>query len=201
LIDILNNKSACAIDRVLMSDFGYIGEFVYEYRQRNALSLAALAEKASLSKSMLSQIENSKVNPTLPILDKLANAMEMSLADLIDPTSKPQKYRKQFIGDVKPTFSSDRSFLCFQLNKRSKYGCVRIDAFRFEKKGRRDSSGHGPRTVEYIYVEKGELHLEIGTQSFSISEGEIFEFQAGVPHSYVQSNGTLSSGLILMYYL
>ena len=184
-----------------MSDFSYIGDFIYDYRQNNGLSLAELAQKAALSKSMLSQIENAKVNPTLTVLDKVAKAMEMSIGDLVDPVAKPQKYIKQFVGDVKPTFSKDRSFLCFQLNKRSKYSCVRIDMFRFEKMGRHNSSGHGPRTIEYIYVEKGKLDVETAGKQVQLSEGEILEFQGSMPHSYIQGTKALASGLIILYHL
>ena len=59
-----------------------IGEKIQKLRKEKNLSLRALAEKAGISKSTLSDIENGNTNPTTNTLNKLAIALNVSLEDL-----------------------------------------------------------------------------------------------------------------------
>lgn len=50
-------------------------------RKQKNISISELAEKANISYSYLYQLENNrKVNPSLEILDKIANALEMDIS-------------------------------------------------------------------------------------------------------------------------
>lgn len=52
-------------------------------RLQKGLSQRKLADKANISQSMLSDIENNKVNPTIITLQKLAKALDIDIAELI----------------------------------------------------------------------------------------------------------------------
>ncbi|KHO39104.1 DNA-binding protein [Clostridium tetani] len=67
-----------------------IGEKIQKLRKEKNLSLRALAEKAGISKSTLSDIENGNTNPTTNTLNKLATALNVSLEDLFksEPITK-----------------------------------------------------------------------------------------------------------------
>lgn len=52
-----------------------IGEMFTEERQRQGLTVRQLAEKAGISPSQLSKIENGRVNPTIDIISAIANAL------------------------------------------------------------------------------------------------------------------------------
>jgi XRE family transcriptional regulator, master regulator for biofilm formation len=47
------------------------------------LTQSELAEKAGIAQSMLSAVENNKVNPSIKILKKIADALDVSINDLI----------------------------------------------------------------------------------------------------------------------
>ena len=51
-----------------------------------------LAKHSGVSRSMICNIEMGKTSPTLNVLAKLAEAMGVSLAELVDPVDKPQVY-------------------------------------------------------------------------------------------------------------
>lgn len=60
-----------------------IAKNIREIRTKKDFSLRSLAEKAKISKSTLSDIENEKTNPTITTLNKIADALEVPLDYLI----------------------------------------------------------------------------------------------------------------------
>lgn len=61
-----------------------IGKNIYELRKKRGLSLSALAEKAKISKSYLSNIErNLNKNPSIQVVEKISNVLEVDLKTLL----------------------------------------------------------------------------------------------------------------------
>lgn len=56
-----------------------IGAKVQEFRKARGMSLRELAAKVSLSPSMLSQVENNSVNPSINTLKNIAEALQVPL--------------------------------------------------------------------------------------------------------------------------
>jgi transcriptional regulator with XRE-family HTH domain len=52
---------------------------VYERRQELGLSQAELAERAGMTQPQLSRLEGGGVTPTIPLLERLADALEVDL--------------------------------------------------------------------------------------------------------------------------
>lgn len=61
-----------------------IGEKIAEYRRKNGLTLRDFAKQTNLSTALLSQLERSIGNPTLSILSTLAEAMGISVSELVE---------------------------------------------------------------------------------------------------------------------
>ena len=59
-----------------------------EERTRAGLSMSAVAERAGLSQQMVSYVEREIRNPTLMTLVRMADALEVNLADLIREAEK-----------------------------------------------------------------------------------------------------------------
>lgn len=60
-----------------------VGQTLASLRQARALSLDELSRQAGVSKSMLSQIERNQANPTVAVVWRLANALGVPMADLL----------------------------------------------------------------------------------------------------------------------
>ena len=65
-----------------------VGKNIKTLRKEKKLTLRSLAEKANISKSTLSDIENENTNPTVTTLNKIANALEVPLFLLTRKTVK-----------------------------------------------------------------------------------------------------------------
>jgi transcriptional regulator with XRE-family HTH domain len=61
-----------------------IGAVIRRERQARRLTMKALAERAALSEVYLSEIERGKKYPSAPVLEKLAEALDLAVSDLIE---------------------------------------------------------------------------------------------------------------------
>ncbi|CAI3194832.1 helix-turn-helix transcriptional regulator [Clostridium neonatale] len=72
-----------------------VGDKLRVLRKQNNLTLKELSEKTNLSISFISDIENKRRNPSIDNLKLLANALNVSVSDLLDEklyTPKANKF-------------------------------------------------------------------------------------------------------------
>lgn len=79
-----------------------VGGRVRALRQERQMTLPGLAEAAGLSKGLLSKMENSSdANPSLATLQKIAEALDVTLADLLD---RDKVTARRLIPDAPPSW-------------------------------------------------------------------------------------------------
>lgn len=61
-----------------------VGERIRRERERAGLSLAGLSELSGLSKAYLVKLESPAGNPSLDVLRRIADALDLTIADLVD---------------------------------------------------------------------------------------------------------------------
>jgi DNA-binding XRE family transcriptional regulator len=61
-----------------------LGERVSQLRQEQGLTLEQLAAASGVSRSMLSQIERGRANPTLAVTQRIAQTFGISIGELVD---------------------------------------------------------------------------------------------------------------------
>ncbi|MEJ2655153.1 MAG: helix-turn-helix transcriptional regulator, partial [Acidihalobacter sp.] len=66
-----------------MSISAQIGQNVARIRATRNISLSALAERSSLSKATLSELERGAANPTISTVWALANALDVPFGELV----------------------------------------------------------------------------------------------------------------------
>ena len=59
-----------------------IGKQIQKFRELKGISQQDLAAKCNFEKSNMSRLESGRVNPTLSTLEKVANALDVTLAEL-----------------------------------------------------------------------------------------------------------------------
>lgn len=60
-------------------------------RINKGLTQIELAEKAEIAQAYLSEIENGKTKPSLTVLERLADALDVSIVELFKDTGKYEK--------------------------------------------------------------------------------------------------------------
>ena len=66
-----------------------------EWREKRDLSLRQLAKRAGVSFVTLYRIEAGRISPTVAMLEKLAEALEISVRDLFLEERRPAKRRRR----------------------------------------------------------------------------------------------------------
>ena len=81
-----------------MKDFrSAFGARIRDLRNRAELSQEELAEQADLHWTYLSDLERARQSPTLDVVNRLARALKVTIADLFAPLNEPYRarYRKR----------------------------------------------------------------------------------------------------------
>ena len=82
-------------------DYVAIGHRVRQYRLDRGLSQEILSEKADVTPAHLIHIERGNTKPSLPTLIRIANALEVSIDDLLcDNLSKSLHVRVKDVNDL-----------------------------------------------------------------------------------------------------
>jgi transcriptional regulator with XRE-family HTH domain len=154
-------------------------------REDRNLSLEKMSELTGVSKSMISQIENGRSNPTLATVYRITNALKISLSEL---TSRPHS-------DVDIVAKKDLEPLCEDSGKFRAYPVFpfdnekRIEIFYCEIDGYsyHESEAHQAGTEEYITVFQGSLTIKTAAREYIVSKDEFIAFKANVRHSYANT--------------
>lgn len=76
-----------------------VGARIRQIRKSQKLTQAQLAEKTDLSDDYIGAIERGSRSPSLEVLEKIAQALQISLKDLFDfPEGKPTKQEQLLTG-------------------------------------------------------------------------------------------------------
>lgn len=67
-------------------DLGVLGHRVRHYRKRQNMTLADLSAGVDKPVPYLSQLENGRIEPKIGLLNNLADALDVTVSDLVDPT-------------------------------------------------------------------------------------------------------------------
>ncbi len=170
-----------------------IGDKLKKHRKRAGLSLDQLASLSGVSKAMLSQIEQNKANPTVAIIWKVAQALNLSISDLVE--SAAQKLRFQVIRkeDERYIFTSNDRCTIRTLSPLSLEKDIEFYQIDFKPGGTLESEPHFQNTEEILTVAKGKLKVQSAEQSVTLSVGDSVYYSADVNHSII--NVTKSSAL------
>ncbi|HEY8076430.1 MAG TPA: helix-turn-helix domain-containing protein [Labilithrix sp.] len=171
-----------------------VGANLRRLRLRRGLSLEKLAQKSGVSRAMLGQIELGQSAPTINVLWKIARALDVTFATLIQAreaggTTVLRKAEAKVLTSQNGSFSS-RALFPFDGPRRAEFYQLRLGARAKEK-----ADAHAPGTLENLVVAHGQLELVIGSETHRLGEGDAIVFEADVPHSYVNAG----SGECVMY--
>lgn len=153
-----------------------LGKQLRLIRQEKSLSLSQSAKLTGVSKAMLGQIERGESSPTVELLWKLAQGLEISFTSLLhgQPVPDLTLHSSASSSDmhVKPVFHMNESSdiemfdICLDL------GCVT----------KREPHQQGVK--EYIWVLEGEMEVLFNNQWHLLEQGQTIQFDADQPHGY-----------------
>lgn len=161
-----------------------LGQNLKRLRTRQGHSLERLARLSGVSRAMLSQIETGKSAPTINLLWKIATALGVPFATLLDGQNNHgtvvlRRTEAKILASRDGHFTT-RALFPFDSERRVEFYELRIAPRHVER-----ADAHAPGTVENIVVASGEIEVRVGReQPQRLGEGDAIVFEADVPHSY-----------------
>ncbi|MBI5282616.1 MAG: helix-turn-helix transcriptional regulator [Candidatus Solibacter usitatus] len=155
---------------------------LHDLRAGRNWSLEALSRACGVSRSMLSQIERNRVNPTLAVTLSIARAFGLSIGEFLEmPSASPALHviRKN---DREYHYRSDKDCRIRTLSPLNLEKDVEFYEVTLEPKGALRSAPHFPGTREFLTVQKGRVRVESGPDSEVLAAGDSVSYRADVPH-------------------
>ena len=159
-----------------------------QLRMRKKIALTELGKHTGLSASMLSQLENGKLIPTLPTLARVAMVFDVGLdyffgtrrrAGLFEVVRQDERMR--FSNDVdaeRPGFYFE--VLAFKANNKP------IEAYlaEFPRREPADAVSHSHAGAELVHVLEGKLEMIYQDDTVVLEAGDSAYFDSSEVHSY-----------------
>ena len=160
-----------------------LGKRIRELRNQLGWSLEELAERSDVSRAMLSKVERGENNPTLIVALKIATGLGVTTSQLIgiEERHKVIKVPKS----KRMTFRDPETNFVYQIFPAFEGGAIEFVRHILPvgvSSGELDA--HSVGIEKYLLMEQGQLRVMIGSQEYTLEEGDLFYFQADVVHRF-----------------
>jgi transcriptional regulator with XRE-family HTH domain len=165
-----------------------LGKKLRQLRMRKKIALTHLGKHTGLSASMLSQLENGKLIPTLPTLARIAMVFDVGMEHFFQTKKRRGVFsivraeeRIQFPDrpdSTKPTFF----FECLAFSTQDK--SVQAYLAEFPKRSQDEVSEHFHEGSELIHVLEGSVGVLYDGEEHVLKQGDSVYFDSTEPHWY-----------------
>ncbi len=177
-----------------------LGERVSQLRQLQSMTLEQLAAASGVSRSMLSQIERGKANPTLAVTQRIAQTFGISIGELVDDPEAGNRIDVVRGNDPGTLFRADgecelRTLSPLQLEKN-----IEFYAISLQPGAELSSAAHFEGTREMFSVAQGGARVRAGTSDIRLAAGDTAHYRADVPHCIrCEGDAPLEGYLVVSY--
>jgi transcriptional regulator with XRE-family HTH domain len=174
------------IQRILSSY--EVGRKLRQLRLRKKIALVDLGKHTGLSPSLLSQLENGKMIPTLPTLARIAVVFDVGLEHffgdnrgqkLFSIVRAPERMRFPERAD---TPDPSYFFECLAFSTQGKG--LQAYLAEFPPRGAGDISEHFHEGSEFLYVVEGSLAIRFQGAEHDLQAGDSVHLDSSEPHGY-----------------
>jgi transcriptional regulator with XRE-family HTH domain len=152
---------------------------VRQLRAARGLTQDQMAKLAGIPRATWGHVETGAANPTLAVLDRIAQALQVSLEELTAaPRSSGRLYPRAALRTRKQGDGSVRQLLPDPIP-----GMV-IDRVEIPARGRIPGVPHMRGTREYFTCESGKFEIAVAGERTTVGPGDVFVFHGDQRHSY-----------------
>lgn len=176
-----------------------VGAILQRLRLARGLTLEDLSRIAGVSKSMLSQIEREKANPTIAITWRLANALGVKIGELL--SSEIREIESIHVVDAHETPTlpgSHAGYVLRILGPIELSGKCEWYELTLDPGGELISQAHDPGTDEHLTVVYGTLEVEVGSNKRTVKAGGTARYSAEQDHALRNAGETEAKALLVV---
>lgn len=164
-----------------------LGEKLRRLRLKRKISLVDLGKQTGLSPSMLSQLENGKLIPTLPTLTRIALVFGEGLDFFFSSQDRPRTFliirASERWRSAEKTELTDPSAFFQQLVFPTPPGFFQPSVAEFPASPVHSDS-HFHQGIEFVYLISGRLEIRTATDLHVLEAGDACYFDCSEAHSY-----------------
>jgi transcriptional regulator with XRE-family HTH domain len=181
-----------------------VGTALATLRERQGLSLDELSRRAGVSKSMLSQIERAQANPTVAVVWRLAQALGVPLAELLQSADAPAVPAIDTVAaQATPTLrgAEDGNSSGWELRILGPVdlaGQFEWYELRMQPGAVLDSQPHRAGAREHLSVLAGRLVVTAGAHSAPLAAGETARYAVDQPHAIGNPGPDVATALLVV---
>jgi len=159
---------------------------VRELRAAQGFSLAALASKTGVSRSMISVIERGESSPTAVVLEKLAGGLGVTLVSLFDPPAAAAEPPRGPLArrEDQPTWQDPASgYIRRNVSPPGVPHPMQIVEVRFPPGARVafENSARDMHVHQQIWMLSGAMNITVGSERLQVREGDCLAMELDRP--------------------
>jgi transcriptional regulator with XRE-family HTH domain len=162
----------------------HLADNISALRESRGLTQAQMAKIAGIPRPTWANVESGAANPTLQVLLKIAEALQVSLEELVAP---PRPVAKLYRADDLPVKSRGK----VRIRKLLPEPLAGLEIERLELPPGANMRGvpHTIGTREYLTCERGLVELSAGDASWQLHPGDVAVFRGDQRHGYRNPGG------------
>ncbi|EEA00208.1 transcriptional regulator, XRE family [Burkholderia sp. H160] len=160
-----------------------VGEQIQRLRAERRMTLDDLSRAAGVSKSMLSEIERDKANPTIAVAWRLTNALGVSLDSLFAQPKPPEVIAVSGPHDIPTLSGHDAKYQLRVWGPIELAGKFEWYELTLQAGGALVSNAHEPGTREHLTVLHGSIEIEAAGATKRLKVADTARYVADEPHA------------------
>lgn len=179
-----------------------IGERIRAKRQEKGITLEQLATKAGVTKGLISQIENNRTVPSLPVLLSIVHSLDEDMRGFFEGLQEKMVDQKYFITRKGEAKEVNREPVKGFSYKRLFSKAVTSSAFDMELLEMKPGAGRRQMVTTEAYELKhliqGHIEYQVDKEKFELKAGDSLAFDGRHPHR-IKNIGQTTALLLVIY--
>jgi len=161
------------------NEHDHLADNIAALREARGLSQQQIARAAGIPRATWTHLESGGANPTLAVLVKVANALQVRLDELLAPARQDARLIRA--GEL-PT--RQRGPVAIRKLLPEPLPGLDLERMVLPPNARMAGVPHTPGTREYLTCERGEVELAVAGERYVLGEGDVVSFRGDQRHAY-----------------
>ncbi|HET9622990.1 MAG TPA: XRE family transcriptional regulator, partial [Kofleriaceae bacterium] len=157
----------------------HLADNIKALRTTRGLSQQQIAKIAGVPRATWTHLESGAGNPTLTVLVKIANALQVRLDELL---ASPRSPARHILASELPV--RQRGEVTVRKLLPESLPGLDLERMTLPPGGRMTGVPHTPGTREYLTCERGTVELTVAGQVYRLAEGDVVTFRGDQRHGY-----------------
>lgn len=171
----------------LATEHGHLADNIKAVREARGLSQQQIARAAGVPRATWTHLESGAANPTLALLIKVANVLQVRVDELLAAPPKAARLLRAAELPVK-----QRGQVTVRRLLPETLPGLELERMLLPPGARMAGVPHTPGTREYLTCERGAVELTVAGERYLLGEGDVVSFRGDQRHGYHNPRSTLA---------